>query len=50
MPESNGKQEKEVITVEPHVQPSRGPYHFNEPKKLARIQVIFIYNQSMFSY
>lgn len=25
--------EKKIITVEPHVQPKRGPYLYNEPKK-----------------
>ncbi|KAJ8670444.1 hypothetical protein QAD02_001703 [Eretmocerus hayati] len=29
----NNKEEKKIITVEPHVPPSRGPYKANEPKK-----------------
>lgn len=26
-------EEKKIVTVEAHVFPKRGPYHFNEPKK-----------------
>ncbi|XP_058799863.1 RNA helicase aquarius [Phymastichus coffea] len=29
----NNEEERKVITVEPHVPPSRGPYKANEPKK-----------------
>ncbi|XP_011502615.1 PREDICTED: intron-binding protein aquarius [Ceratosolen solmsi marchali] len=29
----NNKEERKVITVQPHVPPSRGPYKANEPKK-----------------
>jgi hypothetical protein len=30
---SDGLRSSKVITVQPHVIPSRGPYLFNEPKK-----------------
>lgn len=26
-------EERKIITVQPHVQPKRGPYLYNEPKK-----------------
>lgn len=29
----NNQEERKVITVEPHVPPSRGPYKANQPKK-----------------
>ena len=29
----NGRPERKVISVEPHVPPSRGPFKANEPKK-----------------
>lgn len=32
---SNNEPIKKIITVKPHVPPSRGPYRANEPKKLA---------------
>lgn len=31
----NNESSKKIITVKPHVPPSRGPYRANEPKKLA---------------
>lgn len=30
----NNKQIEKIITVKPHVPPSRGPYRANEPKRL----------------
>lgn len=36
------EKEKKVITVEPHIIPSRGPYIFNEPKKYALHILLFI--------
>lgn len=33
----NNESIKKIITVKPHVPPSRGPYRANEPKKLAFI-------------